>query len=97
MSSPPPSAQGIFQHQVDQAGLSDQFLVDSYGAAVTKASKSARQLVEDIKLVSELPTATASEKIIKLKHYFMNLRVNKQMTIKSELNHLRINCLFSES
>lgn len=34
--------------------------------SLTKASKSARQLVDDIKLVSELPMATASEKYYKI-------------------------------
>jgi protein-tyrosine phosphatase len=35
-----PSAQGIFQHQVNKAGLSDNFLIDSCGTAPFNVGKS---------------------------------------------------------
>lgn len=35
-----PSAQGIFQHQVDAAGLSDRFIIDSCGTAPFNVGKS---------------------------------------------------------
>lgn len=35
-----PSAQGIFQHQVDKAGLADYFLIDSCGTAAFNVGKS---------------------------------------------------------
>ena len=38
-----PSAQGIFQHQVDQSGLSDYFLIDSCGTAPFNVGKSPDQ------------------------------------------------------
>ncbi len=34
-----PSAQGIFQHQVDEAGLTDRFLIDSCGTAAFNVGK----------------------------------------------------------
>lgn len=35
-----PSAQGIFQHQVDKAGLTDYFIIDSCGTAAFNVGKS---------------------------------------------------------
>jgi protein-tyrosine phosphatase len=35
-----PSAQGVFQHQVDAAGLSDKFIIDSCGTAPFNVGKS---------------------------------------------------------
>lgn len=35
-----PSAQGIFQHQVNEAGLSDKFIIDSCGTAPFNVGKS---------------------------------------------------------